>query len=110
MSFLALQLAVGYVLVNLVVCIVVNSKWMTCFKPCQSAPNALKGIETTNDSCLSGKKLMLLQHHNARCHTSTAATAVIKSVGIEVILHPLYILDLAPSDFWLLAALRKHLK
>jgi transposase len=53
---------------------------------------------------------MLLQYDNAKLHTSYATSAVIESTRFEIVPHPPYSLDLAPSDFWLFAALKKHLK
>jgi len=59
-----------------------------------------KESETTNQSYLSGKKLMLLQYYNARTHTSVATSAAINSIGFEVVPHP-------PG---LLRALKKHVE
>jgi hypothetical protein len=53
---------------------------------------------------------MLLQHDNAKPHTSAVTSAVRESIGFEVVPHPPYSLDLAPSDFWLFAALKKPLR
>jgi hypothetical protein len=52
---------------------------------------------------------MLLQR-NARPHVSAATSAAIENIRFEVVLHPPYGLNLAPSDFWFFAALTKHLK
>jgi hypothetical protein len=61
-------------------------------------------------SLSSGKKLMLLQHDNGRCHHGAVTSAVIELIRFEVVPHLAYSQDLAPSDFWLFAALKKHLK
>jgi histone-lysine N-methyltransferase SETMAR len=57
-----------------------------------------------------GKKPMLLQHDNARPHTTAATSVAVASTGFELVPHPPYSPDLAPSAFWLFGALKKHLK
>ena len=49
----------------------------------------IKGAETD---------AVLLQHHNARQHTSATTTAIVH-LGYTVLPHPVYSPDLAPSDF-----------
>jgi len=52
------------------------------FQPCQSASGILKGVETTSHlHLLGGKKLMFLQHHNTKPHTSFATSAAKKNTG-----------------------------
>jgi transposase len=64
-----------------------------------------------NQSHLSEeKKADASQHDNAKPHTSYATSVVIESTRFEIVPHPPYSLHLAPSDFWLFAALKKHLK
>jgi hypothetical protein len=53
---------------------------------------------------------MIFQHDNFWPHIGAANSAEIESITIEVAPHPSYIQDLALSDFWLFAALKKHLK
>jgi histone-lysine N-methyltransferase SETMAR len=53
---------------------------------------------------------MLLQHDNARPHTSAATSGIVESIGFEVVLHLPYSPNLAPSDVWLFGALKKQLK
>jgi len=48
----------------------------------------------------------LLHHDNAQVHTSHAPVATIHECGFELLPHPPYSPDLAPSDFHLF----KHLK
>lgn len=52
----------------------------------------------------------LLQHDNARPHTSAATSATIRRLGFTVIDHPPYSPDLAPSDFHLFPKLKEHLR
>jgi hypothetical protein len=53
---------------------------------------------------------MLFLHVNAKPHTTAATSAGIESIEFEVVPNPLYSPDMALSDFWLFAALKKHLK
>jgi len=50
------------------------------------------------------KITFLLQHDNARPHTSLRTMEHIDNLGWTVLPHPLYSLDLAPSDFHLFGA------
>ena len=56
------------------------------------------------------KKVMLLQHEDARPHTNAATSAVWDSIKFEVVPHHPYSLDLAPPDFWLFETLKKYLE
>jgi hypothetical protein len=53
---------------------------------------------------------MPLQHDNARPHTIAAASAVIQNIRFEVAPCPPFSQNLALSAFWLIAALKYHLK
>ena len=53
---------------------------------------------------------MILQHDNFWPHTGAATSGEIDSIILEIAPHTPYIPDLALSDFWLFAALKKHLK
>lgn len=52
---------------------------------------------------------VLLQHDNARPHTSKKTTAAIQEMRLQVLEHPPYSPDLAPSDYHLFGPLKKHL-
>jgi len=52
----------------------------------------------------------LLQHDNARPHTSAATRDAIQRLDFSVLPHPPYSPDLAPSDFHLFPKLRDYLK
>jgi histone-lysine N-methyltransferase SETMAR len=56
------------------------------------------------------KKPMILQHDNARPHTSVFTKAALDNFGFQVLAHPPYSPDLAPSDFWLFGTLKKYLR
>ena len=53
---------------------------------------------------------VLLQHDNARPHTSLKTCEVISSFGWTTISHSSYSADLAPSDFYLFVPLKKSLR
>ncbi len=53
---------------------------------------------------------VLLQQDNARPHTSVQTQATIRNLGFTVIPPPPYSPDLAPSDYWLFAAMKRPLR
>ena len=53
---------------------------------------------------------ILLQHDNARPHTSAETLAKIRELGFTVLPHPPYSPDLAPSDYWLFGAMKRPLR
>jgi len=53
---------------------------------------------------------VLLLHDNAPAHTAGVATSVAAECGYELLPHPPYSPDLAPSDFYLFPLLKKHLR
>ena len=56
------------------------------------------------------KKKVLFHKDNALCHKSTIATMVKQQeLHFELLLHPPYSPDLAPSDYWLFADLKRML-
>jgi len=52
---------------------------------------------------------VLLLHDYAPAHTSAVATSAVAECGYELLLHPPYSPDLAPSDLYLFAVLKEHL-
>lgn len=56
------------------------------------------------------KHSVILQHDNARPHTAKLTKSAIQSLGWEVLPHPPYSLDLAPSDFHLFRSLSNALR
>lgn len=54
-------------------------------------------------------KKVLFHQDNARPHTSCETMAEIHNCGFELLPHPAYSPDLAPSDFHLFPNLKKHL-
>lgn len=56
-----------------------------------------------------GSPLWLLQD-NAPIHTSVLTTKTIDDAGFELLPHPPYSPDLAPSDFWLFCHMKKSMR
>ncbi|CAK1593061.1 unnamed protein product [Parnassius mnemosyne] len=55
------------------------------------------------------RRKVLFHQDNARVHTSVQSMAEIHNCGFELLPHPPYSPDLAPSDFFLFPNLKKHL-
>ncbi|KAJ2953508.1 hypothetical protein O0L34_g1107 [Tuta absoluta] len=55
-------------------------------------------------------KGVLLLHDNAPVYTSRVALASLHKVGFDILEHPPYSLDLAPSDYYLSPKLKKELR
>jgi histone-lysine N-methyltransferase SETMAR len=53
---------------------------------------------------------VLLLHDNAPAHTSQAVMAAATDCGFEILPHPPYSPDLAPSDFYLFPKLKTKLR
>ena len=57
------------------------------------------------------KKTKIIFHQdNAPCHKSMKTMAKLSELGYELLPHPPYSTDLAPSDYWLFAHLKKKLQ
>ena len=52
----------------------------------------------------------LLLHDNATPHTSCKTKDTIKKLGFEILPHPPYSPDLAPSDYWLFGEMKRPLR
>jgi [histone H3]-lysine36 N-dimethyltransferase SETMAR len=55
------------------------------------------------------EKKVLFHQDNAPCHKSIKTTAKLHELGYELLLHPTYSPDLAPSDYFLFAGLKRML-
>ncbi|UYV69001.1 hypothetical protein LAZ67_6001978 [Cordylochernes scorpioides] len=76
---------------------------------CDILVNKLKpGVRNKRRGKLS--KGVLFLHDNARPHTSCKTVSTIIKLGFEVLEHPAYSPDLAPSDYFLFGLLKKELK
>jgi len=49
---------------------------------------------------------VLLHHDNAPAHTSAVAVGAIRQCGFQLLNHPLYSPDMAPSDYHVLRSLK----
>lgn len=58
----------------------------------------------------SPKSKLYLLHDNAPIHTSAFTTSEIEKLGFQMLPHPPYSPDLAPSDFFLFCHLKAHLR
>ena len=56
------------------------------------------------------KKKVLLHQDNAPCHKSLATMAKLNELSFELLPHPPYSPDLAPSDYYLFADLKEMLQ
>ena len=74
--------------------------------------NLLDQLRTTIREKRRGKlsKGVLLQQDNTRVHTCKVAIDAIERNGYELIPHPAYSPDLAPSDFFLIPNLKKDIR
>ena len=55
-------------------------------------------------------KGVILLHDNASSHTASETMTKLTSLGFQVMSHPPYSPNLAPSDYYLFPKLKKHLK
>jgi len=53
---------------------------------------------------------VLLLHDNTPSHSSRVAVASVKQCGFELLSHPSYSPDLAPSDFYLFPKLKENIR
>lgn len=53
---------------------------------------------------------LFLQQDNARPHTAVVTTNTLREIGLQLLPHPPYSPDLAPSDFYLFSPLKSALK
>ena len=87
------------------------------FMPCGTTINADRYCETLKNlrRAIQNKRRGMLtkgvrfHHDNARPHTANRTTALIERFGWEMVSHPPYSPDLAPSDFHIFPALKKNL-
>ena len=56
------------------------------------------------------KKKIMFHQDNAPCHKSMKTMAKLSELGYKLLPHPPYSPDLAPSDYWLFADLKKMLQ
>ncbi|GFR59078.1 mariner transposase [Elysia marginata] len=81
----------------------------------ENAVNSERFISTLRKLSLRLKrerpiKQAILHHDNARPHTSCQTEEALHKMNFEVLPHPSYSPDLAPSDFYLFPKLKEHLR
>ena len=69
----------------------------------------LRNLKKKYELCRPGNKQLLLLHDNARPHTAKSTRHALEQLEIEVLPHPPYSPDLAPSDYHLFHSLQNHL-
>ena len=71
--------------------------------------NKLNAVVKEKLSELVNRKGVIFHHQNATLHTSLSTHQKLLRLGWEVMLHPLYSPDLAPSDYYLFRSLQNSL-
>ena len=69
----------------------------------------LKRVNTVIKAKRTNKKQMILQHDNGRPHVATMTKLTIEELGWDVLPHPPYSPDLAPTDLHLFRFMSNHL-
>ena len=69
----------------------------------------LKTVLQEKRPLLVNRKSVILHHDNARPHTSRATKNLIDEFGWEILIHPSYSPDLAPTNFHFFRSLQNHL-
>jgi histone-lysine N-methyltransferase SETMAR len=70
--------------------------------------NELKPTIRSKRQGLLSKRVLLL-HNNARPHTAAHTVDTLRALKFELLKHPPYSPDLAPSDFHLFGPMKEHL-
>ena len=83
------------------------------FKPSESITEDRLQLNCLNEALLekkaSSRRKVMLLHDNARPHVAKAVKETLMQLEWEVLLHPAYSLDLAPSDYYLFQSMQHGL-
>ena len=74
---------------------------------CETLKKLRRAIQNKRRGLL--QKGVCLLHDNARPHTANATKQLLESFGWDVLNHPAYSPDLAPSDYHLFTSLKMHM-
>ena len=87
-------------------------RWKNLWQQCFGIPQVLSWLKARLQRVRPSLPMskVLLQHDNARPHTSLRTREVISSFGWTTVTHPPYSPDLAPSDFHLFGPLKVNLR
>ncbi|XP_014790550.1 histone-lysine N-methyltransferase SETMAR-like [Octopus bimaculoides] len=80
-----------------------------CLEEDSVAENAIFMILSQNRASLVNRKYVIFHHDNARPHTARLTKTLLEELGWEILPHPPYSPDLAPSDYHLFRGLQNHL-
>ncbi len=75
---------------------------------CQQLTRLQQAIQKKRPELIN-RKGVVFHHDNARPHTSLMTRQKLKELGWEVLMHPPYSPDLAPSDYYLFRSMQNHL-
>ena len=79
-----------------------------CNLYCQQLMRLKQAIKKKRPELIN-RKGVVFHHDNARPHTSLMTRQKLKELGWEVLMHPPYSPDLAPSDYHLFRSMQNHL-
>ena len=84
-----------------------QAKTINAARYCETLKQLKRAIQNKRREMLT--KGVCLLHDNARPHTANASKAILDSFGWDILNHPAYSSDLAPSDFHLFTSLKTHM-
>lgn len=86
-----------------------NKKTINADKYCSQLDNLRKAIVEKRPS-LANRKGAIFHYDNARPHVAMMTQQKLKEFGWEVLIHPPYSSDIAPSDYYLFRSLQNFLQ
>jgi histone-lysine N-methyltransferase SETMAR len=86
--------------------LLVRNLTVTAERCCQQLSRLAEAIQQKRP----GRHGVILQHDNARPHTANMTKAAVQKLDWEILPHPPYSSDLAPSDYHLFRSLSNNLR